>query len=146
MTPLKTKPLSEIEQSVADFLATAGVTVTLSYCGTQTRSGWESDAWRVSIKRAGKGREWHTDYYTGLGHRSNLRPVTPCAAAPLSCLLLDASGADQNFQDWCADYGYDSDSVKALNVYTACCQTLADLRRMFSADERQTLADLLQDY
>jgi hypothetical protein len=42
------------------------------------------------------------------------------ASSILSALLSDSDGADYSFQEWCADYGYDSDSRKAEATYHAC--------------------------
>lgn len=35
-------------------------------------------------------------------------------------LALDASGADESFEDWCGNYGYDTDSRKAKKLHKAC--------------------------
>ena len=40
----------------------------------------------------------------------------PTTEDVLDCLALDASGAD-SFEDWCAEYGYDTDSRKAEHIY-----------------------------
>jgi hypothetical protein len=112
-----------------------------------------------------------TDYYTGVGHResrvrmpadiarlrpnilmrvqwekANLKAVAPTAASVLYSLLLDSSGAEQNFLDWCGDYGYDSDSMKAHKIYTDCCEQLQKVRVFFTNEERQAMQELLQDY
>ncbi|QIG56934.1 hypothetical protein vBPaeSS2019XI_056 [Pseudomonas phage vB_Pae-SS2019XI] len=78
--------------------------------------------------------------------KRHLKPVAPCAADVLYCLLSDANGADQNFNDWCADFGYDPDSRKALATYDECSKVLADVRAFFSAAEREKLAELLEGY
>lgn len=112
-----------------------------------------------------------TDYHTGIGHRQSrqpmpadikrlgknilarvdwermwLKPVTPQAASVLYSVLSDASGAEQNFLDWCSDFGYDSDSMKAHKVYTACCELLQKVRSFFTNEERAAMQELLQDY
>lgn len=168
------KELNPQDKAVADYLATIGVTFTAALVGATERDGWECDEWRVKlVKRAqsgGKMAELATAYYTGTGHRAskapmphsvkinphslhaegwraqNLRPVTPTAASVLHGLLLDASSADANFLDWCGDFGYDTDSRKALTVYEACCSTRADVHNLFTRDERAALATMLEDY
>lgn len=72
--------------------------------------------------------------------------VSPTQASVLYCLLLDASGAEQNFSDWCGDFGYDNDSISAFKVYQACCDTLEKMRKIFSNSQRSELSELLQDY
>ncbi|MNR67782.1 hypothetical protein D3C85_1919640 [compost metagenome] len=59
---------------------------------------------------------------------------------------MDSSGAEQNFHDWCSDFGYDNDSLKAQQTYNACCETLTKMRAFFTGTERTALNELLQDY
>lgn len=72
--------------------------------------------------------------------------VKPTQAGVLYCLLLDAQAADQNFDDFCSDFGYDPDSRKDFKVYEACCETLQKIRKLFTNEQRAKLAELLQDY
>lgn len=74
------------------------------------------------------------------------RAVAPCSASVLYSVLLDADGAEQNFHDWCCDYGGDTDSIKSLNTYNACCEVLIRVRAFFTNAERAELRELLQDY
>jgi hypothetical protein len=75
-----------------------------------------------------------------------VKPVAPFAADVLFCLLLDAQGAEQNFNDWCGDFGYDADSIKAFKTYQACSDTLTRVRAFLSHEERQKLSELLEGY
>lgn len=72
--------------------------------------------------------------------------VSPAQASVLYCLLSDASGAEENFYDWCDNFGYDSDSRKAFDTYNACCDTLLKVRKIFTSTQRAELSELLQDY
>lgn len=74
------------------------------------------------------------------------RAVQPQAAMILYCVLSDSDGAEQNFHDWCSELGGDTDSIKSLNTYNACCDMLARVRVFFTHAERAELRDLLQDY
>lgn len=135
---------------------------------------WECDAWRITFTRTiqENARITHKsegfDYYTGIGHRKapkpmswnnlqspreierwkkeNAKPVKPDAAGVLYSLVMDASANDQSFNDWCADYGYDTDSRKAFETYQACCDAAKQLNRLFSRAEQESLRELLQDY
>jgi len=102
------------------------------------------DQWRVTISsKAG----FHSfDYFTGLGLRAKGRPKAPKVADVLNSLILDASAADENFDDWCDNFGYSSDSIKALNTYKACLDTARALRKHFSPDTLRQIRDLLADY
>lgn len=118
--------------------------IKIDYVAETSRDNWECDQWRVTISsRAGFN---YLDYFTGLGLRSKNRPKRPKIAEVLHSLVLDASAADENFNDWCANYGYSDDSIKALNIYKACLETAQTLRKHFSPDTLRTVRELLQDY
>jgi len=62
-------------------------------------------------------------------HRMNLYySMGPaCTGGPklpevLDCLASDASGVlpDTSFEDWCSEYGYDTDSRTAEKIYKTC--------------------------
>lgn len=73
------------------------------------------------------------------------RPQTPTPAGVLHSLILDASAADSTFDEWCADFGYDSDSRKALATYLSCQETAKDLRRLFGTETLEKLADAVRE-
>lgn len=169
------KQLSPIEQAIDAWLLEKHVKFSVSGGTATKRDGWECDAWTYQLWRPSaeerNGKTLEDSYYTGIGHRkskvpmppdikrlaprilarvwweeANIKPVAPHAAGILHSLMLDASGAEQNFHDWCSDFGYDSDSIKHQNVYNACCQILTKVRMFFTAAERAELQVLLEDY
>lgn len=159
--------MSETEKTVSDYLAEKGVNFEATLVGADKRDGWDCDAWRVRFYRAGKFIA--TDFYTGTGHRKPLKrapkapnnkrsaaydnwahqwvkPVAPVAVGVLYSLLSDAQGAEQPFDYWAADYGYDTDSIKALNTYNACCEIRRQVNTFFTHAEREQLRAMLEDY
>jgi hypothetical protein len=72
--------------------------------------------------------------------------VPPHAADVLYSLILDSSAAKQSFNSWCDDYGYDTDSRKALNTYELCQENADKLSRVFDAIALETIEEALQDY
>ena len=103
------------------------------------------DQWRVTI--SSKAGFNYLDYFTVLGLRSKNKPIRPKIADVLYSLILDAtSAADENFFDWCDNYGYPNDSIKAMNIYKKCLETAQILRKHFSFDTLRTLREMLQDY
>jgi len=163
MTTDKPNPTHE---AVDALLAANGVTVAIAGAGATKRDDWECDAWRVTFRRSNK--EFTTDYFTGIGHRSKptphhgasytvntlawhswqatRKPVKPHVAGVLQSLILDASALDENFGDWCANFDYSEDSIKALGTYTACCDNGRKLRATLGRDLVEQLAKLLEDY
>lgn len=158
------------EQALAvdEYLQQHRITFAAVLVGETDRDGWTCDEWRVHLtkhaepneytpSRPGKTRvTFSTPYFTGTGHRAkprkrmswdtSPRPVAPTAASVLRCLISDAQGAEQPFDYWCADYGYDTDSMKALNTHNACCNIRRELAAIFTATERAELAAMLEDY
>lgn len=74
------------------------------------------------------------------------KPQPPHIAGVLHSLILDASARNESFPDWCANFGYDDDSIKALNTYKACCEEGNKLSRVVPRDALVKLSEVLQDY
>jgi len=74
------------------------------------------------------------------------KPKSPHPADVLHSIFLDSSASEQSFRDWCADYGYSDDSIKALDTYRACQENGYRLRRLFKSETIAALSESLQDY
>lgn len=161
--------MKTIEKEVNDYLAAIGVTVNAVLIGERKSDDWLHDAWVVSFT-AGK-TSVDFDYKTGVGHRKsknpmpadiarlssrtlarvdwgkrNVLPVKPPAAGVLHSLILDGSAAHMSFADWCGEYGYDTDSRKALSLYEQCQQNGDKMKKVFSSEQIAKLSELLGDY
>lgn len=112
-----------------------------------------------------KGRqEWSTKYSAGCAHRhypngkpiefktritlhdemerKASRPNTPQIEDVMYCLTSDAGciAYGQSFEDFCAELGYDNDSIKSQKIYYACLDTYQALNRFgYSIEELQEL-------
>jgi len=138
--------MNEQDIAVAEYLETSGATFVAVLLGeTKRDNNWTCDEWRVHFRRVGKPAI-ETAFYTGTGHRKGGKPAEPTAASVLYSLILDAQGAEQPFDYWCADYGYDQDSRKALATYDACCAIRRQVNAFFTRDEREQLRAMLEDY
>lgn len=74
------------------------------------------DHWRCTI-RAPKGKTMRVYFSKGVGHHG----AEPTLAEVLDCLASDSAGvANTSFEEWCGEYGYDTDSRKALRTYRVC--------------------------
>lgn len=133
--------------------------------GQTKRGDWDCDSWRVIFTGPGK-RRMETSYYTGLGLRKskhpmpnlknshlsprewkaqNEKPVPPRAGEVLHSLLLDGDAINQSFNDWCDNFGVDPDSMKQFKMYQECCETGAQLRKLFSHEFQSQLQELTQE-
>lgn len=119
--------------------------VRIMYCGQTRRDDWQCDQWRIEIST--NAGFWSTDYFTGLGLRHKIRktPVKPSVLSIMESLFLDASAADLNFSDWCAEYGYSDDSISAFNTYKKCLGTAVALRKHFSPDVREAIRSEIEE-
>jgi hypothetical protein len=59
---------------------------------------------------------------------------------------MDASSADEEFEEWASNYGYSADSREAERIFNACGRTAAALRRAFTRDELTQLEAAFSDY
>jgi hypothetical protein len=134
----------QIETAVSEFIASAGVSYSVQLVGATKRDDWECDEWRVTLKSA--RADYTFPFYTGTGHRKAGQPKAPHAASVLHSVVLDGGAIDLSFVDWCDEYGYDTDSRKALATYDECCESGRKLRKLFAAELREQLTQLLQDY
>jgi phage-related protein len=59
----------------------------------------------------------------------------------LDCLASDASSIEnaKGFDDWCADYGYDTDSRKAERTFTVTQRQAENLRKFLGDSAYETL-------
>ena len=93
------------------------------------------DHWKC-LFRAGNSRM--TVYFSmGYGHHG----AEPEADEVLDCLASDASGIEnaRSFEDWCGDYGYDSDSRKAEKIFNTCEHQAKRLRQFLGDSAYETL-------
>lgn len=161
----------EIEAQVEAALAANGITYKANGQKSEQTKPWAHDLWFVEFTPKSKA-VFRTEFKTGLGHRkvpkgrnmyswdgdrgnprerarweaANAKPVVPHVASVLHCLLLDAKAIDQSFDDWCGDFGYSTDSIKAASIYQECCNIGKTMRLLMPRELRAQLDTLLQDY
>lgn len=73
-----------------------------------------------------------TDYMQGIGHAPSyqFRPTRPPSLLDVCHSLgLDAQAGSASFEEFCADFGYDTDSRKARKTWKACRKTAYKLGR-----------------
>jgi hypothetical protein len=148
----------QIREQVSQILAHIyGMTFAARYIGKRKRpqddgKDWECYEWECSFSKPNT-KPILFPYYMGLAHATKPKyqsaepkPIAPHAADVLQSLILDGEAVNESFLDWCANYGYSDDSIKALNTYNECCKTGEILRKFFPREALQALRDALQDY
>ena len=115
--------------------------------------------WSVDLTGP-NGKTITTEYHTGKAHRKigqiaiphrptlhqwqQSKPTQPKLVDVIHSIVLDADAANQTFEDWCGDCGYDPDSRKALDTYLACQAGALNLRSIGA--NIPALSDLLANY
>jgi len=86
-----------------------------------------SSHWKVTLRY--QGRQMTVPFSMGpaLSHE-------PTAADVLECLLSDASSADEDFENWAADLGFDPDSRRAERIYRTVQRQTLKLSRLLGDD------------
>lgn len=116
-----------------------GIEFEFTYLGLQSSEhspDWYGDTWKVT----GKG-DFEMTFRQGVGNRdcfwssAGAQRVTALIVPPstmdiLYCVYLD-NPRDESFENWCAEYGYDTDSRKAEKIYRACIEQIMMFRRNY---------------
>lgn len=141
--------------------------IIITYVGKVEDKEWPHYLWSVAIQR--KGGVYVTQYKTGLGlvvqrkgtmkcgfpkgtvgykrwEEASMVPKKPTNADVMYSLLSDARALDTSFEYWCDDYGYDNDSIKALNTYQACCEIGKEIKKCFTREQVSEMEKALEDY
>lgn len=123
MSVIQTKTLRDLCQNIRCEIVGSPK---LSY-DKQDKWQRESNGYRLELRRGRK--RMSLDFWQGIGINHD-----PEAYTVLDCLLSDASSADQSFEDWCSDYGYDVDSRKAERTYKSIQAQTKRLQRFLEED------------
>lgn len=105
-----------------------GVRIESTYGGVEVPAGWVAGTtgWKVTLHY--DKRQLTTSYYTGPAIERE-----PSAADVLYCLISDVGAGDYTFEQWCCEYGYDTDSRKAFATYEACRSMAPKLQKLLGA-------------
>ena len=107
---------------------------------------WKKEANKWQVKLVYFDKEHVTNFYIGSGLVDEMgRPKKPTKKDILYSMIMD-DVSDMNFNDFCDNFGYDKDSIKALKIYNACLKETEAYYDMFDDEERELLKELLQDY
>lgn len=135
-------------RELAELFATLNLSVKItggSLCTDDT--GWKHFAWNVTFMNAKHSisTPWKAGTAYGIEskkHPFNLIGTQPNAAEVLADLARNSTACEMSFADWCADYGYDTDSRKALETYLACQTGAQEVRKLVGNETAAKLADL----
>lgn len=106
-------------------------------------SGWEHRLWRVTLSRprvTPHGGTMRAQYRTGMGHEGG---PNPNIVRVLECLISDAQAGRDSFEEFCGNFGYDTDSRSAELTWKACKSTHTRLARLIGDTAIDELSEAL---
>lgn len=120
------------EKSIHEFIAAHGLTAEIKAAHANPHMddmAPDSKHYSVKISQVGFGpvRSMVVPYSMGPAHKRG-----PTLAGVLDCLASDASTLEnaRDFEDWCSDFGYDTDSRKAEATWRAIMEQSTQLRKL----------------
>lgn len=85
-----------------------------------------SNSWKVAMTYEGK--TCHFNFWTGFGlGEDSERFKYDC----LYDVCMNSQYMDSSFEEFCDEFGYDSDSIKALNIYKEVVNVGKKVRKLF---------------
>jgi len=122
MNATDTKPLKEL-------CAELGITASVKELDGDliTFPDWAKQGWIITLRYKGKRAQFR--FYGG-GKSS-----TPTAPDLVWAVAVDSTALKESFKDWAYEYGYDTDSIKALSTYKACQRNGQRLISLIGSEE-----------
>lgn len=133
--------------NTTDFCREYGITATSvrvdvnpNFLGEQNKF----DHWKVTLKFSAPARgekrastvRMSTYFSKGFGHKG----AEPKADEVLDCMVGDGY-LGQTFEEFCDDFGYSDDSIKAKKTWQACQRNLLRLNKFLGDDLNDKLRD-----
>lgn len=81
--------------------------------------------------------------YYSMGSGLNYSPIL---GEVLASIFQDAQASEYGFEEFCDNFGYDNDSIKALKIYKECQKARGKFYRLFPDVTHDELYELLQSY
>jgi hypothetical protein len=114
------------------------------YPSTFGRETYEQREKRLAYERAAEtGRS--PKYWRNFGIVLTAPLPVPHASEIIYSLLMD-DPRNQTFDEWCQEYGMDTDSRKAEESYRQCCRQTQDAQRIFGNEVLNEARLILEDY
>ena len=131
-------------QTIQQFIASHHIKMDVDYAPNNPNMGsdekWMAAANHYKCTFHRKGKRLTTYFSQGCGITRE-----PTTADVLNCLALDTAGIEnaRSFEEWCGEYGYDTDSRKAEKIWKVCQRQAEKLKAFI--DDHKAFQSLLFD-
>lgn len=79
------------------------------------------------------------EFGKGTGLRKNGRPVPPTITEFLICISMDCQVGEMGFEEFCSEFGYDSDSRKAYKMWEDCKENQKKMKKILGPEGYEEL-------
>ena len=132
--------MKEYNTKMKEIIKNAGIDINIIYI-TKSYTNWDKNdfhnQYREILKRGSKQMQfdfWDSTYNT----QNGLKPTTYDVIACLEWYQIF------DFEDFCFNFGYDTDSIKAFNIYTECQKQQKELFELIPEEEiREQIREII---
>lgn len=98
------------------------------YAGRMIKNDWTCDRYLITLRNINTHKIFQFDFFVGTGWIEQRKRPLPFDV--LSSIRLD-NPHGLSFENWCAEYDYDTDSRKVYKTYEACCEQTDKFKAVF---------------
>lgn len=118
------------DEQANNFCEKYGIKIKWEFLGREVNKAWgdsaERNHWKFTIRR--KGKSYTNDFWDSIINSKHIEPKEPTSYDLLACLTKYHPGT---FEDFCDEFGYNTDSRNAERTYKAVMKEYEGLRRVF---------------
>jgi hypothetical protein len=107
--------------------------------GKEIKYPWQDDAITQSKGSVVKFKQYCIEKFGSMGNLTIINPVPPSAYSVLAGMTKNDAGI---FEDFCSEYGYDTDSIKASKIYDRVLYEWNNLKMLFTDSEIEQMQEI----
>jgi len=135
--------MNEYEKQAKAFLEKYGFKLSVTYITHEINESWNDNQYRpkyrIRITRKQTRRSLTFNFWDSIAHDHEGK--RPTAYDVLACLSSDQYCPD-NFEEFCGEYGYDTDSIKASKLFKVCSRFAKRIKAFFTITELGELSEI----
>ena len=147
--------INEYEKQALDFLEKTNTTFKVEYLRNDLYFPGDKDKrdiYKITLSRGSRScsfefgqsisnsGKYERSWLNGLSKRTIKKAIKPNSYDVLTCIQKSDIGSFENF---CSEFGYDTDSKKAEKTYLAVCDEYKNLCTLYSDAELELMAEIL---
>jgi hypothetical protein len=135
--------MSEYDKQAQDFITEHSLKIRLTFLGEQINK-WDDQNYRPKYKvtitrKGGIGKKLTFTFWDSIANYE--KGKEPSAYSILTCLSSDLN-TPSTFEDFCSEFGYSDDSIKAKAIFRLCLKQTTKIRNFFTITELGELSSI----